>query len=73
MVRKFNSKTPDRVCILVALYRVEAKGVDLVLTANIPTSVAEDSQPEDTVLQTSQPKFDVAAESLKILDFSLFA
>lgn len=73
-VRKFNRTIPDRVHILVALYRIKAKGVDLVLTANIPTSMTKgDSWSDRGVLQQSQPKFGLAAESLKILDFGLFA
>ena len=73
-VQKFNSTIPDQVCLFVALFRIEAKGVDLVLTINMPISMAEDTQPgDDGVLQDSKQKFDAAARSLKILDFDLFA
>ncbi|KAF8487647.1 hypothetical protein JB92DRAFT_3021632 [Gautieria morchelliformis] len=71
---KFNSTTPDPVRLFVALYRIEAKRVDLVLTANIPIPMTENSPPDDEALvEMSKQKFDMARESLKIHDFDLFA
>lgn len=73
-VGKFNSTIPDHVRLFVALFRIKVKRVDLVLTVNIPTSTAGDSQRDDDVLlQNSRQTFDRAAGSLKILDSDLFA
>lgn len=70
-VRKFNLTIEDRVCVFVALFRIRAKGVDMALTVNAP--VAEDAHSNDAFLQNARQKFDLAAGSLKILDFDLFA
>jgi hypothetical protein len=64
----------DKVCILVALYRIKAKGVDIVLTANVPLSVDKSSsQHEDTAVQVATAIFNAASQSLKVVDFGLFA
>lgn len=73
IVQKFNRTTLDRVCMFVALYRIKAKQVDLVLTANIPTTLTESLQSDEATFQRlSKKKFDRAVESLKVLDFELF-
>ncbi len=37
-VAKFNRTVPDEVQILLALYRIESKAVDLVFSANLPVA-----------------------------------
>ncbi|KAF8352361.1 Mog1p/PsbP-like protein, partial [Amanita rubescens] len=39
-IQKFNAAELDRVCILMALYRIEEKKADLVVTFNVPTEAA---------------------------------
>ncbi|KAI0315520.1 Mog1p/PsbP-like protein [Amylostereum chailletii] len=71
-VRKFNRPTANNVRIFLALYRVEAKGADLVLTMNVPaTRVDADVQEEE--LRLAKEVFDTAVRSLVIVDLSLFA
>ncbi|KAI0083993.1 Mog1p/PsbP-like protein [Irpex rosettiformis] len=71
-VPKFNSTTPDEVHILLALYRVQSKNVDLVLSMNAPTKTSGDGAISADGLAAAKRDFDVAATSLKILDFELF-
>lgn len=71
-VRKFNRPTADDVRVLMAVYRVAHKHVDLVLTMNIPlrseTGVAGESQ-----LEEAKGVFNAAVRSLVIVDYGLFA
>lgn len=71
-VRKFNRTSIDDVRISLALYRLEQKGVDLVLSLNFAMRT------EDAVVRTEE--YDAAKEtfrsiatSLRIVDFGLFA
>lgn len=66
-VQKFHGSTSDRVNILMALYRVEAKGVDIVFTANVPKHSGEEA------LRKTKQVFNIAADSFRISDFGLFA
>ncbi|KAF8590522.1 Mog1p/PsbP-like protein [Ramaria rubella] len=67
--RKFNRSIADQVRVYLALYRVESKRVDVVLTVNAPLSVeGGNSQPDEKAGQT----FNDAASSLTIVDFGLF-
>ncbi|KAF8270358.1 Mog1p/PsbP-like protein [Lactarius quietus] len=68
-VPKFNSTTGDDVRILMALYRVEEKKVDLLLTLNFPVSV--DTRTEEQFTK-AQSDFHAIATSLRIVDFGLF-
>ncbi|KAL1675089.1 hypothetical protein EV122DRAFT_268788 [Schizophyllum commune] len=73
-VAKFNRSTLDEVRVLMALYRVESKGIDLVVTFNIPTSTTDDSgavSPEKW--STIESDFNSLVTSLQIVDFGLFA
>jgi len=72
-VRKWNSQIADQVRILMALYRIEGKGVDLVFTANVPHIQAEGRAPDEAMWQTAKQDFTVAAKSLEVVDFGLFA
>ncbi|KAF8520205.1 Mog1p/PsbP-like protein [Hysterangium stoloniferum] len=72
--QKFNHKDDDRICILLALYRIKAKKVDILLTANIPLSISpSSSQPDDLAVRLAKGIFKAASQSLKVVDFELFA
>lgn len=71
LVPKFNSTVPDTVCVLLAVFRVEEKSADLVLSMNIPLLTAE-GKIDDSKYQGAQRDFEIAVESLRILDFGLF-
>ena len=71
-VPKFNSVEPDEVQILLALYRVESKNVDLVMSMNIPTKSADGGAISVAGLTDAQRVFEIAAPSLKIVDYGLF-
>ena len=68
----FTSTTPDQVEIILALYRVESKGVDLVLTANLPVSTEAGDGLNSEQIHEAKEAFLTASRSLKILDFGLF-
>ena len=72
LIKKSNPATPDTVKILMALYRVPSKNVDLVATFNIPLISANGVMSEADSLQATQ-YFDEFARSLSIVDFDLFA
>ncbi|KAI0049663.1 Mog1p/PsbP-like protein [Auriscalpium vulgare] len=72
IVPKFNRATGDDVRILLALYRVEDKGIDLVLTMNVPMQNASGTSTEQA-FNAAKENFDTAARSLRIEYFGLFA
>lgn len=72
-VPKFNQTQPDEVQIFLALYRVASKNVDLVMTMNVPTRSSDGGAVTAAGLEEARKIFDVAAPSLKIVDFGLFA
>ncbi|KAF4614719.1 hypothetical protein D9613_002786 [Agrocybe pediades] len=72
-VPKFNHTTPDKVQILMALYRIEEKSIDLVVTFNIPLQVVGGGAVDQRQLEKAQADFDVFSRSLRIVDFGLFA
>ncbi|KAE9406417.1 Mog1p/PsbP-like protein [Gymnopus androsaceus JB14] len=72
-VPKFNKTTPDEVRVLMALYRVIDKGIDLVVTFNIPVVTQDDGAVQGEQLEQAQQQFNRFARSLRIEDFSLFA
>ncbi|CAL1704148.1 unnamed protein product [Somion occarium] len=71
-VTKFNRTIPDEIQIFMAVYRVEHKNVDLVLTMNIPVTSADAGAVGEGGIPAARQDFDVAARSLQILDFNLF-
>jgi len=71
LVRKFNSTVPDTIRILLAVFRVESKNVDLVLSMNIPLETVE-GKTDNAEYQRAQHDFETAVKSLRILDFDLF-
>ena len=72
-VQKFNSKTADEVRILLALYRVKDKDVDLVMTMNVPMTTADGGAVSEEDWTEAKGVFEVAAKSLRIVDYGLFA
>lgn len=71
LVRKFNSAVLDTIHILLAVFRVKSKGVDLVLSMNVPLETVE-GKIDDSKYQSALLDFDTAVKSLKILDSGLF-
>lgn len=72
-VAKFNRATPDDVRILLALYRFESKGIDLVLSANLPVAKETGGGLDEVNFKTAKEAFLHAARTLKVSDFDLFA
>ena len=70
LVRKFNSTAPVKIYILLAVFRVASKNVDLVLSMNIPRTA--EGEVVDAEHKEVQSDFEVAVKSLRILDFDLF-
>ena len=73
MVQKFNKKTPDEVRILLALYRVPDKKVDLVMTMNAPMTSVDGGAVGESDWTSAKEVFNTAAKSLRIVDYGLFA
>ncbi|KAF5386555.1 hypothetical protein D9615_001827 [Tricholomella constricta] len=71
-VPKFNRPTPDEVHILMALYRLEHKNVDLVVTFNVPTASSDGGAVSAEGLDIARSHFDALIRSLHIVDFGLF-
>ena len=71
LVRKFNSVVLDTIHILLAVFRIESKNVDLVLSMNVPLETVE-GKVDDARYQQARLDFDTAVKSLRILDFGLF-
>ena len=72
-ISKFNQSTLDEVRILLALYRVEAKNVDLVVTMNVPITSEDGGGVGENGWENATKVFDEVVRSLKIVDFNLFA
>lgn len=73
MVPKFNHATPDEVEILMALFRVESKGIDLVLTFNVPLKSVDEGRANEVTVDRANADFDKFARSMLIVDFGVFA
>ncbi|KAM5539079.1 hypothetical protein V8D89_007302 [Ganoderma adspersum] len=71
-VQKFNSKTTDEVRILLALFRVKDKNIDLVMTMNIPMTSVDGGAVSESDWTAAKGVFDIAAKSLRIVDYALF-
>ncbi|CAE6355715.1 unnamed protein product [Rhizoctonia solani] len=74
LVPKFNRTHPDTVKILMAVYRVIEKDIDLVMTFNVPVKTeklgsAVDAEGAKRWLEV----YEAAVPSLNIVDFGLFA
>lgn len=72
-IPKFNHTTPDKVEILMGLYRVESKNIDLVVTFNVPLEAIDGGAVDNDGLQKAEADFDTLVRSLRIVDFGLFA
>ncbi|KAI0637189.1 Mog1p/PsbP-like protein [Trametes polyzona] len=72
-VQKFNSAAADEVRILLALYRVPDKNVDLVLSMNVPMTSTDGGAVSEDDWGTARDVFNAAARSLRIVDYGLFA
>ena len=57
----------------MALYRVEEKNVDLVMSMNIPKKTSDDGAVGGAGIAAAEHDFNAAASSLNIVDFGLFA
>lgn len=73
MVPKFNHTTPDKVQILMALFRIESKRIDLVITFNIPLEAVDSGVVNSRDMEKVEVDFDTFIRSLRIVDFGLFA
>ncbi|KAG8690491.1 hypothetical protein FRC09_011961 [Ceratobasidium sp. 395] len=75
LVPKFNRTSPDTVKILLAVYRVLDKGVDLVLTFNVPiqTEKGGGAVAGEEGLKKWVDAYEIAVSSFKIVDYGLFA
>lgn len=72
-VKKFNSQRTDKVEILMALYRVKEKSVDLVVTYNVPVDSPGGGAVTAPQKERLMEDFNVFIGSLRIIDFNLFA
>lgn len=73
LVRKFNTTQPDEIHILMAVYRIKDHNVDLVLTMNVPTRTTDGAGVDEAGLTSARSTFELAARSLRIVNYGLFA
>jgi hypothetical protein len=77
LVTKFNRPNPDKVRILLALYRVQRAhvNIDFVVTCNVPLdpSLSDAELAADPLCQGAQRDFEQVVQSLRIVDYGLFA
>ncbi|KAF9264869.1 Mog1p/PsbP-like protein [Marasmius fiardii PR-910] len=73
LVTKYNRTQADEVRIFMALYRVEEKSIDLVVTFNVPLTSLDDGAVDAGGVKTYEHHFDTFVRSLRIVDFDLFA
>ncbi|CCM02891.1 uncharacterized protein FIBRA_05005 [Fibroporia radiculosa] len=73
MVRKFNSKIPDEIRILMAVYRLQQQNIDLVLSMNVPMKASDGIAVDEAEWNSAAVTFNAAVSSLQIVDFGLFA
>lgn len=72
-IAKFNRSDEDTVEILLVLYRVQSKNIDLVLTFNVPGAAQDGEAVGEAGRNSALRDFTAAVKSLKIVDFGLFA
>lgn len=65
-IRKFNHATTDDVRIYMALFRIEKKDIDLVVTFNVPLESLDGEG-------IAKADFRTFVETLRIVDYDLFA
>ena len=71
-VPKFNLSTPDQVQILMALFRVDWKNVDLVVTFNVPILTSDGDRMTQKEVADARADFDAFVRDLEIIDYGLF-
>ncbi|KAF8803553.1 Mog1p/PsbP-like protein [Phlegmacium glaucopus] len=72
-IPKFNLTVADKVRILMALFRVESKAVDVVVTFNIPVVSVDGGAVGNEDVAKYETDFDTFIRSFHIIDFGLFA
>ncbi|EJD52905.1 Mog1p/PsbP-like protein [Auricularia subglabra TFB-10046 SS5] len=72
-VAKYNRTAPDKVEIVLAVYRLQAQNIDLVLSLNLPYVLADGTRTPEERIQALQGTFRDVAQSLNIRDYGLFA
>lgn len=72
LVSKFNSTVADKVRIMMAVFRVESKAIDVVVTFNIPVVSVYGGAVGNEGVERSETDFDIFVRSFRISDFSLF-
>ena len=71
-VKKFNKTSVDDLRIFVALYRLEERGVDIVLSLNFPMNISDGVFRTEEQYNTAKEMFLFIVTSFHIDDFSLF-
>lgn len=72
-VAKYNRTAPDKVEIMLAVYRLEAQNIDVVLSVNLPHVLADGTRTPEHIITGIKSSFLAVAQSLSIVDFGLFA
>jgi hypothetical protein len=72
-IMKFNKPNPDKVRIWMALYRVEEKPIDIVVSFNVPLDAHDGGAVSQDQLSATLADFDRFTRSFCIKDFGLFA
>jgi len=70
---KFNHTIADKVKIYMALFRVDAKDIDLVVTFNVPLESLDGEAVGFSGEQKAKAGFRIFIETLHIVDYGLFA
>jgi len=73
LVPKFNSTVADKVRIMMAVFCVESKAIDVVVTFNIPIVSVDGGAVGIEGVERSETDFDNFVRSFRISDFGLFA
>jgi hypothetical protein len=71
-VKKFNKTFDDDLRIFMGLYRLEERGVDIVLSLNFPMNTDGGTTRTEEEYNTANETFLCIAASLHVVDFSLF-
>ncbi|KZV90425.1 Mog1p/PsbP-like protein [Exidia glandulosa HHB12029] len=72
-VAKYNRTAPDKVEIMLAVYRLQAQNIDVVLSVNLPHVLADGTRTPEDLITGIKSSFVAVAQSLSIVDFGLFA
>ncbi|KAI0957111.1 hypothetical protein AcW1_005607 [Taiwanofungus camphoratus] len=72
-IRKFNSALPDEIRVLLAVYRIQGHDTDLVMTMNVPMKTSDSAAVSEAGWKAARDTFAAATQSLRIVDFGLFA